>query len=378
MNWHDAIGILSTLALFTPVFIIVVTKLIRYKQYFPLFIYCLLAFGFNLMTEHLVSVPKSIERFYGITNNLTDMPLMLGFLLFQIPSSVQRKRIKILLGAFIVFEIVLIFMYGITVKTITLTMGPGLAIVFGYSLYYFVYTVKRSFIHDKFVGKAIIASALTFAYGCFIILYLMHYVLNLKDLSNLFLVYYFVTIIYCLILSVGLNIEGKRKRKLHELLITRKELMSIPDFGAEEEGTFVKEKKLIANLKKAILMASGAAVQKLMAKIENEQEVLMNLADMAIETFNAESVLLRVMKMVDQKGEAASANHIDIMRTYLYDAADNVNKFGKDAINSFSEGDEQRMILMGLKRFTKAEPFNTKDARRRIADKMISEGKYCF
>ena len=226
MTWQDAIGILSTLALFTPVLIIVVTKLIRYKQYFPLFIYCLLAFGFNLMTEHLVSVPKSIERFYGITNNLTDMPLMLGFLLFQIPSSVQRKRIKILLGAYIVFEIVLIFMYGITVKTITLTMGPGLAIVFGYSLYYFVYTVKRSFIHDKFVGKAIIASALTFAYGCFIIIYLMHYVFNLKDLSNLFLVYYFVTIIYCLILSVGLNLEGKRKRKLYELLITRKELMS--------------------------------------------------------------------------------------------------------------------------------------------------------
>ena len=158
----------------------------------------------------------------------------------------------------------------------------------------------------------------------------------------------------------------------------QKELMSIPDFGAEEEGSFAKEKKLIANLKKAILMAAGAAVQKLMMKIENEQEILMNLADMAIETYNAESVLLRVMKMADQKGEAACANHIDIMRTYLYDAADNVNKSGKDAINSFAEGDEQRMILMGLKRFTKAEPFNTKDARRRIADKMISEGKYCF
>jgi thymidine kinase len=104
----------------------------------------------------------------------------------------------------------------------------------------------------------------------------------------------------------------------------------------------------------------------------------MNLADMAIETFNAESVLLRVMKMADQKGEAACAHHIDIMRTYLYDAADNVNKFGKDAVNSFADGDEQRMILMGLKRFTKAEPFNTKDARRRIADKMINEGGYCF
>ena len=232
MNWHNAIGILSTLALFTPVFIIVVTKLIRYKQYFSLFIYCVLAFGFNLMTEHLVNVPKSVERFYGIINNLTDMPLMLGFLVFQIPSSVQRKRMKILLGVFIVFEIVLIIMYGITVKTITLTMGPGLTIVFGYSLYYFVYTVKRSFIHNKFVGKAIVASALTFAYGCFIIIYLMHYVFNLQDLSNLFLIYYFITIIYCAILSVGLYMEGKRKSKLYELLITRKELMR---FFADEK-----------------------------------------------------------------------------------------------------------------------------------------------
>ena len=232
MNWHDAIGILSTLALFTPVFIIVVTKLIRYKQYFSLFIYCLLAFGFNLMTEHLVNVPKNVERFYGITNNITDMPLMLGFLLFQIPSSVQKKRMKILLGAYIVFEIVLIIMYGITIKTIKITMGPGLMIVFGYSLYYFVYTVKRSFIHNKFVGKAIVASALTFAYGCFIIIYLMHYIFNLQDLSNLFLIYYFITIIYCIILSVGLYIESKRKKKLYELIITRKELMS---FFADEK-----------------------------------------------------------------------------------------------------------------------------------------------
>ena len=161
-------------------------------------------------------------------------------------------------------------------------------------------------------------------------------------------------------------------------MAVQKELMSIPDFGADEEGLFTKEKKLIVNLKKAILMTSGAAVQKLMMKIESEQEALMNIADMAIETYNAESVLLRIMKMVDQKGEAACALYIDIMRTYLYDAADKINKSGKDAINSFAQGDEQRMILMGLKRFTKTEPFNSKDARRRIADKMISEKKYWF
>ena len=171
---------------------------------------------------------------------------------------------------------------------------------------------------------------------------------------------------------------GGRLDLMSSAMNVQKELMSIPDFGAEDEAPFAKEKKLVANLKKAILMAAGAAVQKLMMKIENEQEVLMNLADMAIETFNAESVLLRVMKMTDQQGETAIQIYQDIMRTYLYDAADKVNKSGKDAINAFADGDEQRMILMGLKRFTKAEPFNTKDARRRIADKMIAKGKYCF
>jgi len=232
MNWHDAIGILSTIALFTPVFVIVVTKLIRYKQYLPLFIYCILAFGFNLMTEHLVSVPKTVERYYGIINNLTDMPLILSFLIFQVASSFQIKTMKILLAAFIVFEIILIVLFGITVKTITVTMAPGLLIVFGYSLFYFVYTVKRSFFHNRFIGKAIIASSLSFAYGCFIIIYVMHYLIKLRDIPNLFLIYYFITIIYCGIMSVGLYIESKRKKRLHELLVTRRELMR---FFADEK-----------------------------------------------------------------------------------------------------------------------------------------------
>lgn len=158
----------------------------------------------------------------------------------------------------------------------------------------------------------------------------------------------------------------------------QKELMSIPDFGNDDQGLFAAEKKLVANLKKAILMTAGAAVQKLMAKMEDEQEILMNIADMAIETFNAESVLLRVMKLADPHSKDSNSYYHDIMRIYLYDAADRVNKSGKDAINAFAGGDEQRMILMGLKRFTRAESFNAKEARRRVADKMIAEGKYCW
>lgn len=158
----------------------------------------------------------------------------------------------------------------------------------------------------------------------------------------------------------------------------QKELMSIPDFGNDEDTPFASERKQVANFKKAILMVSGAAVQKLMMQIENEQEVLMHIADMAIRTFHAESSLLRVMKIAEEKGTEQAALYIDIMQTYLYDAADAIHKSGKDAINAFAEGDEQRMILMGLKRFTKAEPLNAKAARRRIADAALHSGRYHF
>jgi alkylation response protein AidB-like acyl-CoA dehydrogenase len=183
------------------------------------------------------------------------------------------------------------------------------------------------------------------------------------------------------LLTVDMVLKRAMKGKLDLMgpaMAVQKELMSIPDFGSEEEGAFSKELKYIANFKKAILMTAGAAVQKLMMQLEKEQEVLMNIADMAIETYHAESALLRVMKLADKNGEGATSLAADMMRTYLYDAADRINKAGKDALNSFAEGDELRMMHIGLKRFTKVEPFNTKAARRRIADAMIAANKYCF
>ena len=156
----------------------------------------------------------------------------------------------------------------------------------------------------------------------------------------------------------------------------QQELMSIPDFGNEEETPFAEEKKLVNNFKKTILLTAGAAAQKLMMKLEKEQEVLMHIADMAIEAFIAESFLLRVMKLSQQNAD--SSIYKDMLSCYLYDAADRILKSGKDAVNAFAEGDEQRMILMGLRRFTKAQPFNSKEARRRIADVMIERNAYPF
>ena len=181
------------------------------------------------------------------------------------------------------------------------------------------------------------------------------------------------------LLTVDMVLKRAMKGKLDLMgpaMAVQKELMSIPDFGGEEEGVFAKELKAIANFKKAILMVAGAAVQKLMMQLDKEQEILMNIADMSIEVFHAESALLRVMKLANTKGESAIGIQTDIMKTYLYDAADRINKAGKDALNSFADGDELRMMHIGLKRFTKVEPFNTKDARRRIADQLIADNGY--
>jgi len=157
------------------------------------------------------------------------------------------------------------------------------------------------------------------------------------------------------------------------------ELMSIPDFNAgEEDGLFTKEKKYIANFKKAILMVAGSAVQKLMMQLSKEQEVLMNIADMLIELYVSESLQLRVEKLVSLKGEAACKEQLEIMRVYINDAAELIAKAGKDALNTFAEGDEKRMMMMGLKRFTKTDDINTTQARRNIAAKLIAENKYCF
>ena len=156
------------------------------------------------------------------------------------------------------------------------------------------------------------------------------------------------------------------------------DLMSIPEIIEPSDTPLGNEEHMVDGFKKAILMVAGSAVQKLMQTLSKEQEVLMNIADMAILTYLAESVYLRVQKKINTQGEAACAHDIAIAKTYFYDTADKIAKAAKDAINSYAEGDEARMMLMGLKRFTKTQPFNPKEARQLIAQKLITDGKYNF
>jgi len=156
------------------------------------------------------------------------------------------------------------------------------------------------------------------------------------------------------------------------------ELMGIPDFSAPSDNEFERMRDVIGRFKKAVLMVAGAAAQKLAMSLAKEQEILMNIADMAIQLYAAESVVLRVEKLAEMKGLDAIKVELEIMRSFMFEASETINKAGREALMSFGEGDELRMMMLGMKRFTKMEPFNIKESRRVVAQAVIDANKYCF
>ncbi len=164
------------------------------------------------------------------------------------------------------------------------------------------------------------------------------------------------------------------------------ELLGIPDFAEPDESLLGLEKGYVRNFKKAVLMVAGGAAQKLGLGLSEEQEVVMHIADMIIDTYMAESVLLRTLKLAGMRGDNGDKSdrrdkvkeQIAMARIYINDAADRIHKHAKEAVNAFAEGDEQRAMLMGAKRFTKTQPVNTKELRRVVAAKMVEKGTYPY
>jgi alkylation response protein AidB-like acyl-CoA dehydrogenase len=157
------------------------------------------------------------------------------------------------------------------------------------------------------------------------------------------------------------------------------ELMGIPDMPEPDEGLLGEEKRMVANFKKAVLMAAGGAAQKLGLGLGEEQEIVMRISDMVIDTYLAESTLLRTLKLASIRAsgdpEGAIKEQVAMTQVFIHDAADRIAKNAKEAVSAFAEGDERHAMLMGAKRFTKYAPFNSKEARRLVAAKMIAAGK---
>ena len=184
-------------------------------------------------------------------------------------------------------------------------------------------------------------------------------------------------------LSVGMLV--KKAMKGHVDLLgpaqsVANELTSIPSFDKPDyTELFAEEKEMIKKLKKVFLMVAGSAVQKFGPQLEEHQQLLLAASDILIEVYMAESAILRTEKNAKRFGEDSQKEQIAMSQLYLYNAVETINAKAKEGIISFAEGDELRMMLMGLKRFTKYDNFpNVVKLRTQIADKLIAENKYCF
>ncbi|HEU0137834.1 MAG TPA: acyl-CoA dehydrogenase family protein [Flavobacterium sp.] len=184
-------------------------------------------------------------------------------------------------------------------------------------------------------------------------------------------------------LSVGMLIKKAMKGHVDLLGPATKvgeELMGIPDFNTPDYSElFSEEKEMIGKLKKAFLMVAGGAVQKYGPDLDAHQQLLMAAADMLIEIYMAESTILRTEKMVKKQGDVNVSEQIAMAKLYLYKAVDVITQRGKESIISFAEGDEQRMMLMGLRRFTKYTNMpNIVALREQITTRLVAENDYCF
>jgi alkylation response protein AidB-like acyl-CoA dehydrogenase len=156
------------------------------------------------------------------------------------------------------------------------------------------------------------------------------------------------------------------------------ELMGIPEMPEPDDSLLADEKRMVANFKKAVLMVAGGAAQKLGLELAKHQETLMHIADMVIDTYLAESTLLRTLKLAEMKGAANVPEQLAMCQLYIHDAADRIHKWAKEAVCNFADGDERQAMLMGAKRWSRNTPINTAELRKVIAKKMIGEGRYCY
>ncbi len=184
-------------------------------------------------------------------------------------------------------------------------------------------------------------------------------------------------------LCVGMLIKKAMKGHvdlLNPAMKVQEELMGIPDFDLPDHSELLSmEKSMVGKLKKAFLMVAGAAVQKFGPDLESHQELLLAAADILIEIYMAESALLRAEKLAKNIGADNAREQIAMAQLYLYNAVDMVYRKGKEGIGSFAEGDEQKMMMVGLRRFTKYDVLpNVNALREMIASKLITENHYCY
>lgn len=244
MSWNMLLGIISCIALLIPVALLVLFRLAAYRTFPLLLAYYSILLIDNLTGNGLLNPGGSFHYYWGLTNNLIEMPLLVLFLSYFTKDIRLLKFMYISVAAYLVYEIVMIAILGFNSSVLPFTIGPGLVVTFGFSLMLFIKQAKIAITNHKTTGKALILASFLFSAGCYFIIYIMYYVVRTKYKSDSFLIYFLVTTFSSLLLIFGIFIERRRVEKLNELQTTRRELESV--YGPDKP--VVKLRPLISEI----------------------------------------------------------------------------------------------------------------------------------
>jgi hypothetical protein len=227
MTLFKLMGLVSTFALALPLILLITTKLAWYRSFPALFFYYLLILSFNFLLLGYIRIDGNFKYYLGVTCNLMDTPLMLIFLLYFSKTLAFRKKLMIAILSFIVFETIIVIIYGYNTKATTIILAPGLIISLAISLLFFIHQVKIAVVYHKATGKAIMVASLLFAYVGYCFVYSVYYLIKPAFKDDAHLVFFLITIFSSIAMSIGIYLERKRVRQLVELQTTREELKAI-------------------------------------------------------------------------------------------------------------------------------------------------------
>jgi hypothetical protein len=227
MTLFKLMGLVSTFALALPLILLITTKLAWYRSFPALFFYYLLILSFNFLLLGYIRIDGNFKYYLGVTCNLMDTPLILIFLLYFSKTLAFRKRLMIATLGFIVFETIIVMIYGYNTKATTIILAPGLIISLAISLLFFIHQVKIAVVYHKAAGKAIMVASLLFAYVGYCFVYSVYYLIKPAFKEDAHLVFFLITIFSSIAMSIGIYLERKRVRQLVELQTTREELKAI-------------------------------------------------------------------------------------------------------------------------------------------------------
>ena len=244
MNSHSLLGIISSIALFVPVVLILVLKLFSNRSFLALALCYFIVGVQNLLRQSVFGIPKLIYQSMSIVDNILDAPLMLLFLTFFSTSALMTKRIRTCIYIFLAFETIILAIFGFNVKTVRIILGPDIAVIAAISFSFFMRYVRLSVSHAKNLGKAFMAASVFISYAIFSIVYIFYYLAkNEQYQGDAELVYYLVSILSAILMTIGILVENKRFKKLGELKHTRKELATI--YGEKKVAAFKKDSRFL-------------------------------------------------------------------------------------------------------------------------------------